>query len=464
MTDHLFDKFVRDKLGDYSSPVPDKLWSKIEQDMERRRRPAFYWLLGVFLLAAISGGYLFWQNSLQSPAKNAKADNKLTPVPPGQSGPDQTSNVGTAEDKIKNDSSSNDLVHDNNATQQINNSSSTNNNTTTGYYTNMERGNNTERQLTLSSAGNSDDNNTSTLTPNSDFKYNEDAETRALGMGEILATDKSKNLYTTSSILNKKSNMKMPDIRCPVDRDRGNSDWFVEAYLSPSFASKITQSNIGTTNTYLAKKDSAEKMQLSYSAGIRLSKPFGDHFMMKAGIQYTQVNEKFNYKIENERKQVTVITTHTVVNAPGDTTYVKDTSSYEQIGYRQRSVTNRFKSVDVPVILGYEWGNNGWRFAVNGGAIFNVYSWYNGEIYDTSFNAMAVDKSPAGVYKRNIGVGLYGSISIFKSIGENTEIFAEPYLRYNLSNMMEANQSYSQKFRIGGLSLGIRYKLSGRQR
>jgi hypothetical protein len=38
-------------------------------------------------------------------------------------------------------------------------------------------------------------------------------------------------------------------------------------------------------------------------------------------------------------------------------------------------------------------------------------------------------------YKTNIGMGLYGSISVVKRLSEGMHVFAEPYFRYNLSDM-----------------------------
>ncbi|RXK80586.1 outer membrane beta-barrel protein [Filimonas effusa] len=254
----------------------------------------------------------------------------------------------------------------------------------------------------------------------------------------------------------------MPVIRCPSVRNSIPTDLYLEAYVSPDMPLKQTSANYGGS-TYLERKDSSQRLQTSFTAGVRISKGLTENIFLKTGLQYTQINEHFNYRQENERKQVTVITTHTITRPQGDTV-LRDTSSYEQIGYLQKRTHNKYKSIDIPVLFSYEWGNDQWRFAANVGAIVNLHSWYAGELLDTSFQAVSIKKDNNEVYKSNIGLGLYAGFSIIKPVAERMDLFAEPYFRYNLSDMTKPGQSFNQRLHNAGLSLGIRYRLNGGQR
>jgi len=247
-------------------------------------------------------------------------------------------------------------------------------------------------------------------------------------------------------------------IVCPPYKTR-NTDWFAEVYVSPDIAFKSIE-NKSATQQYLAKKDSSESMRLGYSAGVRLVKPITDNFLVRTGLQYTQINEKFTYRTEDEVKTITVISVRTIIRGPGDTLRVTDTSTVQQVGYKTNSIKNRFRSFDIPVTVGYQFGNDNLKFGINAGVIFNISSWYQGVILDSSMAAVPISKGTNQVYKNNIGLGIYGGISVLKKMGENTQLFFEPYFRYNLSGITSGQASYQQKFSLGGLSIGLRYNLN----
>lgn len=247
-------------------------------------------------------------------------------------------------------------------------------------------------------------------------------------------------------------------IVCPPYKVR-NTDWFADVYVSPDIAFKSVE-NRSATAQYLAKKDSSESMRLGYSAGVRLVKPITDNFLIRTGVQYTQINEKFTYRTEDEVKTITVISVRTIIRGPGDTLRVTDTSTVQQVGYKTNSIKNRYRSFDIPVTVGYQFGNDNLKFGINAGVIFNISSWYQGVILDSSLSAVPISKGSNQVYRNNIGLGLYGGISVLKKIGDNTQLFFEPYFRYNLSGITSGQASYQQKFSLGGLSIGLRYNLN----
>ena len=248
-------------------------------------------------------------------------------------------------------------------------------------------------------------------------------------------------------------------IICPSDRKNHNTDWFLEAYTSPDIAFKSVN-NVSASQTYLMKKDSSESMVVSYSAGLRLVKPINNNILLKAGIQYSQVNQKYVYRTENEVKTTTVVTVRTIIRGPGDTVIVKDTSILQTIGFHNNTVYNHYRSFDIPITVGYEFGDEDLKFGINAGVVVNLSSWYQGVILDSSLATVALDKSGNSVYKTNIGMGLYGSFSVVKRLSDDMHVFVEPYFRYNLSNMTTAQSKYNQKFSLGGLSIGLRLNLN----
>lgn len=249
---------------------------------------------------------------------------------------------------------------------------------------------------------------------------------------------------------------------CPSDKKMRNTNWDIEAFASPADFTFKTVTNNTATQEFLNRKDSSEKMKLGFSAGFRIVKPITDNFSVKTGLQYTQANEQFTYRTENEVKTTTVITVRNITLANGSIITVSDTSILQQIGYKTNSVNNSYKTIDVPVLLGYEFGNEDWRFGINTGVLFNITTWNKGVTLDSSLLPQSFSKESNLIYKNNIGLGLYAGFSFTKRINYNTLVFAEPYIRYNLSNMTTASSTFNQRFTVGGLAVGLRFNLNNR--
>lgn len=183
---------------------------------------------------------------------------------------------------------------------------------------------------------------------------------------------------------------------------------------------------------------------------------------MKTGLQYSQINERFTYKTENETRTTTVVTVRSIVRAPGDTLIVRDTSTLTQVGFKTNTVKNRYRSLDIPVLASVQFGNEDLKWGITAGAIVNISSWYEGVLLDSSLAAVPISKDNGMMYKKNIGLGLYAGFHITKRINYNTQLFFEPYLRYNLSNMTTPGAAFNQRFSIGGLAMGLRFNLNSR--
>jgi len=204
-------------------------------------------------------------------------------------------------------------------------------------------------------------------------------------------------------------------------------------------------------------------MEGGFTIGARLSRTINEHWQVKSGLQYAQVNQRFSVRTENEIKTTTVITTRAVVRNPGDTTFVSDTSQLTQVGYRLRTTQNRYRSIEIPLIATYETGNYNWHWGISGGVIINAASWYSGEMLDTSYNIVPLSaKSTNGVYRSAVNLSAYLGVSVSHRIGNDMEVFAEPYFRYGLFSSSISNLGYSQSFNAAGISLGIRYQLNNK--
>lgn len=249
-------------------------------------------------------------------------------------------------------------------------------------------------------------------------------------------------------------------IQCPLMFSPRRNDWYLDVYASPN----LTNRRLSNRNNQIAlnKKDTSERSTLSFSAGINLAKNIGNSFILRTGINYSLTNEKFSYSRINSIKDIIIITVKKIPIAPGDTTYIYDTTHIQQIGTQFTKATNRYHSVDVPIIFGYETRGEDIRFNINAGLIFNITSIAKGKTL--SVTDTVVDIRSSGYYKTNLGISIFGSVMMLKRVNDRLDLFAEPYYKQGLGNMATDKAFFKQTQSSYGLNLGIRFRFNGRQR
>ena len=94
--------------------------------------------------------------------------------------------------------------------------------------------------------------------------------------------------------------------------------------------------------------------------------------------------------------------------------------------FHTQMVFNKFKTIDIPLVIGYELGNGKIHANINAGVIINVYSWYKGDILDTTYQPVSITTGKGNKqyqYKNNIGVGFLGSVSIYYKLNDQMHMF-----------------------------------------
>lgn len=486
ISDAQFDQFVAGKLTDHEAPVPAGLWEKVRPEEEDDDKVGFLWfrypaaailILGL-LTAGAWGGYLYFSSHNQKATEESTISKSEPATPesrtntPGKATPpseNATSATVPATEKATIHNNRNLLPPSGNATDNHLAGSTQQDVTVAG----IRRKKGIELLKPVNPAGN--DLTNTAYDPFLNKTHAADKTLATADDGELIESyqqnllpafiiptltgyDMLQNLQDKQLSTLNHTNQFKNIIICPSD-NRRNTDWYLEAYASPDLSFKSV-SNVSASPLYMLKKDSSESMQVGYSAGIRLVKPLTDNILLKAGVQYSQANEKYVYRTENEVKTTTVVTVRTIIRAPGDTVVVQDTSVLQTVGFRNNTVRNRYRSFDIPLTVGYQFGNEDLKFGINAGVAVNISSWYQGVMLDSSLAIVPLTKTGNNVYKTNIGLGLIGSFSVVKKMSEDMHVFFEPYFRYNLSNMTTQQASFKQRFSVGGLAIGLRINLN----
>lgn len=472
-----FDKYIKDKLNNYASPVSDEVWERIVAE-KQKQKPIAFWLnkkyhilTGFFLILGLTSFFVIVY--FQSNHTNAlNANNNLIKQ-------QKQSNIFADNTIAKANTNSNTQI--NNTTTPLNETV----NTTKEISTNVLATNQQTIQQQSINKSKIIVKNNSTPTHQiitNNIEQKEDAinqHTQNI-YKDVSNTTNTNNSFTKLNTVNifskklhdfnpkplivtkKKYHLPNLNIDCPGESNSYKKNWYVEGFIAPEYVFKKVTA-LDPNSMYMQKKNSAEKMIMGITLGAKVTKGLSKNLYVKSGVQFSQLIEKMSFQYEKERKEITVITIRTETDINGNVVTVSDTTKQLQISYGNNVRYNVYRNLELPISLGYEFYNRGFKASFNGGVIVNLASWYQGKVFDTNLQLINA-KEATGTYKHNVGLSLYGSVSLIKPLNEQLDIFAEPYFRYNISQPKYNSYGYKQKFSAAGVSLGLRFKLNHKSR
>lgn len=470
MNNQQFDKHIKEQFGQYSPDVSPHIWENIMAERERRKPVGFWYtllgnknkllLLGFLFLISTGGALLYIYNDSFQTAPQLLSKNDQS-----NSGSNNELSGNNSNSKLQENSTGiieKNISGENSMVQNSNTGLSSSGSVKAGIYAPALQSDNEESEITNTFSGN-------TKYP-ADKKRNKglggflNINTESPGLNEddeyatggtllgrltfnaqkISAKKKSKNdLLLSFGPINY-----LPD--CPtIEKNASGNKKYIELYAGPDYAFR-SLSDTGNSE-YLKRRKESTKFSSAYSAGIRYTKVFNNSMSVRGGLNYSQINEKFTFS-QGNLIQITYI-----INAAGDTI-----GSYTTTGTRYKTTVNKYRSIDVPLVVGYEMGNGKFHANINAGMVVNIYSWQKGDVLDTAYQPVSITtgkNSSPYQFKTNAGVGFIGGVSVYYKLNDRIHLMAEPYFRYNFSPMNNENLTLKQKYQTAGLRVGIRFDL-----
>jgi hypothetical protein len=460
-----FDEHIKDQFGNYAPDVNPRIWEKIIAKKDKKR-PVGFWvsmfgnrnkllLLGLIIALSSGGTWLYYNKTNTAKEVLVKeTDTKKTNGNTGENIPasgtqlvaDQQPNpINTAENSTETEhvaTSSNQALSFNGKTKTTISSSV------------PEAG---DEGLTSTSASKR---NTKFYTGLGNVLVNtttpdtEEDEYAAQG-GTLLG----RLTFNAEKVTEKRKSKKDDKLHfnpvvflpgCPsIEKDAAGNKKYFEFYAGPDYAFRSLQDT--GNSSYLQKRKESTSFKSGFSAGVRYTKVFKNSMSVRGGVNYSQINEKFTFNQGN------VVQVTYIINNNGDTV-----GSYTTTGARNKTTINRYRSIDIPLVIGYELGNGKLHANINAGPVINIYSWQKGDVLDANGNPVSITTGKGSSpyqFKNNAGVGFIGSVSVYYKLTDRLHILAEPYFRYNLSQMNKESITLKQKYQTAGLRLGIRLDL-----
>ncbi len=444
-----FDDIVKEQFGNYKPDVPAHIWENIAAQKDRKK-PFAFWLnnwkfisIAACILIALGGSLFYFNTNTTEPANNIQpiaekkidAENKLP------------------ENKLDNKNTENNLSKTDAPVSRKPSIESMPNNTkdiTWQPSNDLQQGNTNKTDSHKKHI--SQKSNYNLVVTNGKAEMDQvEIEQQTLKLSDVFRMD----------LLNKQSNFKpslslqkLPKsngIPCPeAERNTAGNKQYVEIYAGPDYI--FTSYDDTANSAYLQKRKASTGIDAAYSAGLRYSRVFKNGVSLKTGINYSKIIENFISKNGFISERVYV------VNNLGDTT-----GSFTKITAQYNRSKNVYQSIDIPLLMGFEFGNGRLHTNISAGASVNIFSKQAGMVIDVNGNPVDITsgKSNSSIYhyKKSAGISFLGSVAFYYKLNEQFHVMAEPYLRYSLSSITKPDITFKQKFQTAGIKLGVRYDL-----
>lgn len=246
--------------------------------------------------------------------------------------------------------------------------------------------------------------------------------------------------------------------KCASFDNRDGIHFFFELLASPDFAFRKIQSRDRNYESYAQNRINTEQSRYNYSIGARISAVLGNGIAVRSGINYSTINERFEYVKENEVRVVI-----TKKYGPNGEIIGTDTSTEN---YTRRLLTkNSYKTLDIPIIIGYEKQFKKLTVSANAGIYVNAHFQPKGEFLSpkdslpVSFAEYETEQN-APIFRNKLGIGWYGSAGISYKIGPRLQLLVEPHIKMYPRSLTRDEFMTDQKYLTAGVFVGIRHQFA----
>lgn len=435
-----FDKHIKDKISGHESPTSPDLWSKMEakravNDLEKgiKKGSSKLWSF-LFIALLLSSGVVYsYYISLDSKKSSESVETKIVT-------PQTDLEIAKIDSSLKVDSQKSNLSSNDNSLElkdiDENSNLSNNKNNLKNNYTNPNYNNKKSKILIPDFSGKQA----------SIQERLSDQKERNKFVSKTFADNKV-NLESYSSILpswplfNKNSKISYASSRDDITCGDYPRNYPFTYYLDFGFAPQRTVKYFSVKDekykSYAQQREYTEGFHFGYSLSARLSVVHFSGITLKTGLQYHQTNDFFEYKDDN----------YTEVVDTGVVTGLLDIAQY-----------NRYKSFDVPIMVGYELDVNSFTFALNTGIHANVGFTKNGYIlsHDETVSQLQNDNT---IYKNWVGLSWAANVGAYFHLNNRMQLMMEPHFRYSLMSLTTKNYPLEQRNFSTGMRLGLRVRM-----
>jgi len=232
--------------------------------------------------------------------------------------------------------------------------------------------------------------------------------------------------------------------------------FYFDAMAAPGFAARSLSPRGSDFASYVDSREETESPRFMYSAALRLSAVTHGGFALRTGLNYSEINERFEHTIENEVRTI-------ITNVYGQNGEIIGTDTTIEASSRRVVANNHYRTFDIPILIGFEEQFNNLTLSLNGGAYVNIYFEPEGEFLSPENNRPVSFSNDAGdetypAFREDLGVGWYGSMGVQYRVSPRLSLLVEPHVRMFPHSFTREDFMVDQKYLTAGVFVGLRHQ------
>jgi len=477
-----FDNIFKSKLANHESPYPSTMWDAIDKEINPPRKNRGLLLLPIALIAIMLVSYLVWEeintsDPVLSQEHSIPATSLVDNANSNSSNANLTANLNLnmhslIEQSDESEIYKSDVVLGNDIDNNLTNRETTNSELT-AIYSELNSTVSSTSEKSIQSGTIKTTVATKVITENSEFTTADNKEPKKAVRRKSITftqpllsassrsktTEELKNSNTASnSSLSLDRFISTPSLLKSLasiqeDREMEKFDMEVTPPMAATDCPSWVNEKLGLyleiygspENAVSSTRNDTESARVSYSLGGRLLFLTPSGISFKIGMNYSQINEKFEWVDPETIKFIIEVNEET-----GDT--ISSTTIYGSEIFR---IANSYKSLDIPLLIGFEkYSGNKLSLSANAGIYVNVLAEQRGMFIDPNGDRnwfSSSDNTHYKAYKNSVGISFFGSLGMMYHWVEGIDIFVEPSVRYYSQSMSLNNYPLNHR-------LGIRYR------
>ena len=195
----------------------------------------------------------------------------------------------------------------------------------------------------------------------------------------------------------------------------------------------------------------------AFHLGINYGQNLGKQFYISAGLEFSQITERFsftNFELTGTETRDSLVT-NLYVDAVGFATSTLGTGTgtvYSNVNY---VIYNRYRNVTIPLTAGWRITTGKWAIGLSVGVDFSLAFGFKGTILDTHLD---FDSNP-NLFRSRAGLSWTAGLDIGYRISEDFSLFLRPSFR-SVPNIIDDTQSSAEQlYKLHRVGLGLRYCL-----
>jgi len=214
---------------------------------------------------------------------------------------------------------------------------------------------------------------------------------------------------------------------------------------------------------HLAQRKETESPLEAFAFDWNLQMLHARGLVLFAGIEYIQINEKFEKIDVTENTVTTIGVTAIIENALGQ---VIDTETGPQTITttitRINRIYNRHRFYNIPIGVGVHWSKNKNHFKFLGGVNYNLAYRFSGGLLNENLNISSFRNGTLQnyynqVFRPRIGWGLWISGEISRPINRQLRWVIAPKIQIPLKSLTQSEYRLVHRYNMISLKMGVNY-------